>query len=473
MPTNILMPALSPTMEEGTLAKWLVKVGQSVKAGDVIAEIETDKATMEVEAVDEGTLAKILVPEGSEGVKVNTPIAVLAAEGEDASAVPAAAPPPSLRATSPASGGGKTDKADMDPAPAAATVSSPVRGGGAPAGGGGGLAVAASGERVFASPLARRIAGEGKVDLTLITGTGPGGRIVKADVEKALAGGPMKAVKSPDTLLSPPAGGESPAKGRAEGGKPAPAAPTPAGALPDARLFYKEGSYTAVPHDSMRKTVAKRLTIAKRDIPHYYLTADIEIDALLAAREAINAKSPKDGPDAYKVSVNDFIVKAAAAALMKVPHVNASWTETEMLLHAHADVGVAVALPGNGLITPIIFAAETKGLVQISRETKDLAARAKAKKLKPSDYEGGSFSISNLGMFGMRDFTGVINPPQASILAVGAGEKRAVVRGDRLEIATVMTVRMSCDHRVIDGALGATWLAALKGYLQDPVTMLA
>jgi pyruvate dehydrogenase E2 component (dihydrolipoamide acetyltransferase) len=451
MPTNILMPALSPTMEEGTLAKWLKKEGDTIKAGDVIAEIETDKATMEVEAVDEGTLAKILVPEGAEGVKVNTPIAVLAGEGEDASAAPAAAPPPALRATSPASGGGKTGEAEieMKTAPAAAAVAAPV---------------AASGERVFASPLARRIAGEGKVDLTLIAGTGPGGRIVKADVEKALAGGPMKAAAK-----TAPA---APAR-EAPKAAPAPAALPLPGALPDARLFYAEGSYTAVPHDSMRKTVAKRLTTAKRDIPHYYLTADIELDALLAAREAINAKSPKDGPEAYKVSVNDFIVKAAAAALMKVPHVNASWTETEMLLHAHADVGVAVALPGNGLITPIIFAAETKGLVQISRETKDLAARAKAKKLKPSDYEGGSFAISNLGMFGIRDFTAVINPPQASILAVGAGEKRAVVRGDRVEIATVMTVRMSCDHRVIDGALGATWLAALKGYLEDPVTMLA
>ena len=451
MPTNILMPALSPTMEEGTLAKWLKKEGDTIKAGDVIAEIETDKATMEVEAVDEGTLAKILVPEGAEGVKVNTPIAVLAGEGEDASAAPAAAPPPALRATSPASGGGKKGEAEieMKTAPAAAAVAAPV---------------AASGERVFASPLARRIAGEGKVDLTLIAGTGPGGRIVKADVEKALAGWPMKAAAKP--APSAPAR-ETPKAATAPAALPLP------GALPDARLFYAEGSYTAVPHDSMRKTVAKRLTTAKRDIPHYYLTADIELDALLAAREAINAKSPKDGPEAYKVSVNDFIVKAAAAALMKVPHVNASWTETEMLLHAHADVGVAVALPGNGLITPIIFAAETKGLVQISRETKDLAARAKAKKLKPSDYEGGSFAISNLGMFGIRDFTAVINPPQASILAVGAGEKRAVVRGDRVEIATVMTVRMSCDHRVIDGALGATWLAALKGYLEDPVTMLA
>ncbi len=451
MPTNILMPALSPTMEEGTLAKWLKKEGDTIKAGDVIAEIETDKATMEVEAVDEGTLAKILVPEGAEGVKVNTPIAVLAGEGEDASAAPAAAPPPALRATSPASGGGKKGEAEieMKTAPAAAAVAAPV---------------AASGERVFASPLARRIAGEGKVDLTLIAGTGPGGRIVKADVEKALAGGPMKAAAK--TAPAAPAR-EAPKAATAPAALPLP------GALPDARLFYAEGCYTAVPHDSMRKTVAKRLTTAKRDIPHYYLTADIELDALLAAREAINAKSPKDGPEAYKVSVNDFIVKAAAAALMKVPHVNASWTETEMLLHAHADVGVAVALPGNGLITPIIFAAETKGLVQISRETKDLAARAKAKKLKPSDYEGGSFAISNLGMFGIRDFTAVINPPQASILAVGAGEKRAVVRGDRVEIATVMTVRMSCDHRVIDGALGATWLAALKGYLEDPVTMLA
>ncbi|MFT3808617.1 MAG: pyruvate dehydrogenase complex dihydrolipoamide acetyltransferase [Micropepsaceae bacterium] len=457
MPTNILMPALSPTMEEGTLAKWLKKEGDTVKAGDVIAEIETDKATMEVEAVDEGTLAKILIPEGSEGVKVNTPIAVLAGEGEDASAAPAP------KAEAPKAAKAEAPKSEAKAAP---ELSSPVHGGGGGEADGGGKATApkpeakpaaaSTGARVFASPLAKRIAADANLDLAAVTGTGPAGRIVKSDVEKAIAAGPRPAAK---------ADAPKPAAGTAQ--------PALAGALPDARLFYKEGAYKAVPHDSMRKTVARRLTVAKRDIPHFYLTADIRIEALMAAREAINAKSPKDGDGAYKVSVNDFIVKAAASALMKVPDVNASWTETDMLLHSHADIGIAVALPGNGLITPIIFAAETKGLIQISRETKELAAKAKAKKLKPSDYEGGSFSISNLGMFGMRDFTGVINPPQASILAVGAGEMRPVVENGQIVVGNVMTVRMSCDHRVIDGALGATWLAALKGFLEDPVTMLA
>jgi len=450
MATNILMPALSPTMEEGTLAKWLKKEGDTVKAGDVIAEIETDKATMEVEAVDEGTLAKILIPEGSEGVKVNTPIAVLAAEGEDTSAAPAPkAEAPKAEAPKPAKAEAPKPepKAEAPKAVEPAPKAEPPK----PA-----PAAASTGTRVFASPLAKRIAADANLDLSAVTGTGPAGRIVKSDVEKAIAEGPRPAAK---------ADAPKPAAGTAQ--------PALAGSLPDARLFYKEGTYKAVPHDSMRKTVAKRLTVAKRDIPHYYLTADIRIEALMAAREAINAKSPKDGEGAYKVSVNDFIVKAAASALMKVPDVNASWTETDMLLHNHADIGIAVALPGNGLITPIIFAAETKGLIQISRESKELAANAKAKKLKPSDYEGGSFSISNLGMFGMRDFTGVINPPQASILAVGAGELRPVVENGQIVVGNVMTVRMSCDHRVIDGALGATWLAALKGFLEDPVTMLA
>jgi pyruvate dehydrogenase E2 component (dihydrolipoamide acetyltransferase) len=451
MTTNILMPALSPTMEEGTLAKWLKKEGDTIKAGDIIAEIETDKATMEVEAVDEGTLAKILIPEGSEGVKVNTPIAVLAADGEDASAAPAPkAEIPKAEAPKPEA---PKPKPNAEP-----VLSSPVHGGGGGEAVGGGNA-AGTGPRILASPLAKRIAADSSLDLATVTGTGPGGRIVKADVEKAIAAGPRPAAK-PEAAK--PLAAAAPA-----------AQPAPAGALPDARLFYKEGTYKAVPHDSMRKTVARRLTIAKRDIPHYYLTADIRLEALMAAREAINAKSPKDGEGVYKVSVNDFIIKAAASALMKVPDVNASWTETDMLLHGHADVGIAVALPGNGLITPIIFAAETKGLIQISREAKELAAKAKAKKLKPSDYEGGSFSISNLGMFGMRDFTGVINPPQAAILAVGAGEMRPVVENGQLAVGQVMTVRMSCDHRVIDGALGATWLAALKGFLEDPVTMLA
>ena len=446
----ILMPALSPTMTEGKLARWLKKEGDAVKSGDVLAEIETDKATMEVEAVDEGTLAKILIPEGSEGVKVNTPIAVLAAEGEDTSAAPAPkAEAPKAEAPKPAKA--EAPKAEAKAEAPKAVEPAPKAEPPKPA-----PAAASTGTRVFASPLAKRIAADANLDLSAVTGTGPAGRIVKSDVEKALAEGPRPAAK---------ADAPRPAAGTAQ--------PALAGSLPDARLFYKEGTYKAVPHDSMRKTVAKRLTVAKRDIPHYYLTADIRIEALMAAREAINAKSPKDGEGAYKVSVNDFIVKAAASALMKVPDVNASWTETDMLLHNHADIGIAVALPGNGLITPITSAAETKGLIQISRESKELAAKAKAKKLKPSDYEGGSFSISNLGMFGMRDFTGVINPPQASILAVGAGELRPVVENGQIVVGNVMTVRMSCDHRVIDGALGATWLAALKGFLEDPVTMLA
>ncbi len=316
--------------------------------------------------------------------------------------------------------------------------------------------------RVFASPLARRIAAEKGLDLNLLKGTGPGGRIVKADVLSA------KIVP-----LNPPSAKPGEGDRRAATGEgAAPAAPPAASSLPDARLFFEAGSYDEIPHDGMRKTVAKRLTAAKRDIPHYYLTVDVELDALLAAREKINAAAPKDAP--YKVSVNDFVVKASALALIKVPGVNASWTDGAMLRHRHADVGIAVAFEGgNGLITPIIKAAETKGLVAISNEAKELAARARAKKLKPSEYEGGSFSISNLGMYGIKDFTAVINPPHAAILAVGAGEKRIVVRDGAPAVATVMTVRLSCDHRVIDGALGATWLQAFKGFAEDPVTMLA
>jgi pyruvate dehydrogenase E2 component (dihydrolipoamide acetyltransferase) len=307
--------------------------------------------------------------------------------------------------------------------------------------------------RVFASPLARRLATQSGVELTLIRGSGPHGRVVKADIEAAAKGGV----------------GRAPAK--AAPSAPAPAAPATPAAIPDARLYFAKDSYEEIPHDAMRRSIAKRLTASKRDIPHYYLQIDCALDALLEIRKSVNEKAPKDGPGAYKLSVNDFVVKAAALALIRCPAVNSSWTETALLRHKHADVGVAVALDF-GLITPIVFAAETKSLAQISREVKDLAERAKAKKLKPAEFEGGTFAISNLGMFGIKDFTAVINPPQAAILAVGAGEQRAVVKKGALAIATMMNVRLSCDHRVFDGARGAEWLEAFKGFIEDPVTML-
>jgi pyruvate dehydrogenase E2 component (dihydrolipoyllysine-residue acetyltransferase) len=443
MSTPILMPALSPTMEEGKLAKWHVKVGDAVKSGDVIAEIETDKATMEVEAVDEGVVAELLVDEGTEGVKVNAVIAQLSEEGEKytpAAKTAAASPPSKPKAeTKPAPQAPKPAPVAASAAPVAAAARAPEP--------------PAEGQRQFASPLARRMATQGGVQLTLIQGTGPHGRVVKADVEAALKGGAARA----------PAAQPRPAPGA-----PAPAAPS---AIPDARLYFPKDSYDEIPHDSMRKTIAKRLTSSKRDIPHYYLKIDCTIDHLLEVRKQINEKAPADGAGAYKLSVNDFIVKAAALALIRVPGVNCSWTETALLQHKTADVGVAVALDF-GLITPIVFKAETKSLAAISREVKDLAVRAKAKKLKPMEFEGGTFAISNLGMFGIRDFTAVINPPHAAILAIGVGEQRAVVKNGALAVANVMTVQMSCDHRVIDGALGATWLQAFKGYIEDPVTML-
>jgi pyruvate dehydrogenase E2 component (dihydrolipoamide acetyltransferase) len=430
MTTPILMPALSPTMEEGKLAKWHVKPGDKVRSGDVIAEIETDKATMEVEAVDEGIVESLLVTEGTEAVKVNTVIAQLREEGES---VAPAKPAPVV------AGPVKASVAPPAPAPVASRPSVAV----APR--------AETGTRVFASPLARRLAGEGGLDLQRVTGSGPHGRIVAADVEVALRkGSALKAapVAAPVPIAAAPAAG------------------------PDARLFFAKDSFVELPHDSMRKAIARRLTSSKRDIPHYYLKVDCQIDALMDVRKQINAQAPAEGPGAYKVSVNDFVVKAAALALIRVPGVNCSWTETALLQHRHADIGVAVALDF-GLITPIVQKAETKSLAAISNEVKDLAVRAKAKKLKPSEYEGGTFAISNLGMFGVRDFTAVINPPHAAILAVGAGEGRPVVRNGAIVPATVMTVQLSCDHRVIDGALGATWLEAFKGYLENPVTMLA
>jgi pyruvate dehydrogenase E2 component (dihydrolipoamide acetyltransferase) len=441
MATNILMPALSPTMEEGKLAKWLVKEGDTVKSGTILAEIETDKATMEFEAVDEGTIGQILVPEGSEGVKVNSPIAVLLAEGEKPGAtvdIPAA-----MKDIGAAVKAETAPKADAPKAEAAKTEAAPAKAA-APSG---------DGSRIFASPLARRIAGQKGIDLSGLSGTGPRGRIVKSDVENAKPG-----------AAKPAAGSAAPSSGAGIPG----VAP-----LPDARLLYPAGSYEEIPHDNMRKAIAKRLTSAKTLIPHYYLTIDCNLNALMAVREKMNAAAPKgkDKVPAYKLSVNDFIMKASAMALMKHPDVNASWTETAILRHKDADVGVAVALDF-GLITPIIFKAQTKGLVEISNEVKELAGLAKAKKLKPNQYEGGGFSVSNLGMYGIKNFTSIINPPQSCIIAVGAGEERAIVVNGKIEVATVMTVTMSADHRVVDGGTGAKFLATLKQFIEEPASML-
>ncbi len=449
MATNILMPALSPTMEEGKLAKWLVKEGDTVKSGDILAEIETDKATMEFEAVDEGKIGKILVPEGTEGVKVNAPIAVLLTEGEKADAIDISAAMQDIKAAvkaeaAPKDGGKTGESAPAQPkaeAPKAAPAAAP-----APA--------PKEGDRIFASPLARRIAAQKGVDLSAIAGSGPRGRIVKADVENA----------RPGAKAAPAAAAAAPAAGAGVPG----VAP-----LPDARLLYPAGSYEEIPHDSMRKAIAKRLTSAKTLIPHYYLTIDCNLIALMAVREKMNAAAPKgkDKTPAYKLSVNDFVVKASAMALMKHPAVNASWTDTAILRHKDADVGVAVALDF-GLITPIVFKAQAKGLVAISNEIKELAVRAREKKLKPSEYEGGGFSVSNMGMYGIKNFTSIINPPQSCIIAVGAGEERAVVVNGKVEVATVMTVTMSCDHRVVDGATGAKFLATLKQFIEEPASML-
>jgi len=443
MATNILMPALSPTMEEGKLSKWLVKEGDTVKSGDILAEIETDKATMEFEAVDEGKIGKLLVPEGSEGVKVNAPIAVLLDEGEKMGDAPAAAPakqdiPAAMKDI------GDAVKKEVSPAKAEAPKAAPAA---APA-------AKADGGRVFASPLAKRIAAQKGLDLSAIAGSGPRGRIVKSDVENAKPG-----AAKPAAAGAPAAAGGASIPGIA--------------ALPDARLLYPAGSYEEIPHDSMRKAIAKRLTSAKTLIPHYYLTIDCNLDALMAVREKMNAAAPKgkDKVPAYKLSVNDFIMKASAMALMKHPAVNASWTDTAILRHKDADVGVAVALDF-GLITPIIFKAQTKGLVEISNEVKTLAALAKEKKLKPNQYEGGGFSVSNLGMYGIKNFTSIINPPQSCIIAVGAGEERPVVKDGKVEISTVMTVTMSADHRVVDGGTGAKFLATLKQFLEEPASML-
>ncbi len=423
MPVNILMPALSPTMEKGKLAKWLKKEGDKVKSGDVLAEIETDKATMDVEAIDEGTLGKILVPEGTDDVLVNAPIAIILGEGEKLGELPKAAPAPAAKpASAPAAAA----------APTALTTSAPQP--------------KADGSRIFASPLAKRIAKQKGIDLSALKGSGPHGRVVLKDVENARPG-TASAAKS---------------------------AGMPQGMSDEAVLkLFEPGSYDLVPHDRMRKTIARRLTESKQTVPHFYVTVDCVLEHLLPLRERLNLQAPRDkeGKPAWKVSVNDFIIKAMAMALMKVPDANVSWTENAMVKHHHADVGVAVSIPG-GLITPVVRKAETKGLTQISIEMKDYAARARARKLKPEEYTGGSTSVSNLGMMNIKNFAAIVNPPQATILAIGTGERRPVVRGNDIVIEHQMSVTLSTDHRCVDGALGAELLSAFRMYLEDPGLML-
>jgi pyruvate dehydrogenase E2 component (dihydrolipoamide acetyltransferase) len=450
MSVNILMPALSPTMEKGNLAKWLKKEGDKVKAGDVIAEIETDKATMEVEAVDEGTLGKIVVPEGTPDVPVNQVIAVLLEEGEDASKIsaPAAAKPapqPSPKAAAAPPKASVASPASV-PAQQAPAPKPPVASNGKGLGdkGPGGF---------FASPLARRLAKDAGIELSRVQGSGPHGRIVARDIEGANGGAALRAPGAP--VATRPF-------------------EMPSGMADDKiRGLFEEGSYEFVPHDLMRKAIARRLTESKLTIPHYYLSIDCQIDELLKAREEINSSSPKgpDGKPRFKLSVNDFVIKALALALIKVPDANVNWTDAGMLKHKHADVGVAVAIKG-GLITPIIRHAEEKTLGTISNEMRDLGLRARNRKLKPHEYEGGSAAVSNLGMYGVKEFAAVINPPQASILAVGAGEERPVVKNGKVAVATVMTATLSADHRAVDGAVGAELLAAFKGYIEKPTGML-
>ncbi|WP_049735201.1 pyruvate dehydrogenase complex dihydrolipoamide acetyltransferase [Rhizobium ecuadorense] len=451
MPINITMPALSPTMEEGNLSKWLVKEGDTVKSGDVIAEIETDKATMEVEAVDEGTVAKLVVAAGTEGVKVNALIAVLAADGEDVAAA--------------ASGAGSAAPAKADAAPAekaeAAPAPTPSAPAAAPAPANAPAAVSSSGNRTFSSPLARRLAREAGIDLSAVAGSGPHGRVVKSDVEAAVAGGGAKAAPAP-AAAAPQAAAAA-----------APAAAAPKGASEEAVLkLFEPGSYELVPHDGMRKTIARRLVESKQTIPHFYVSVDCELDALMALRAQLNDAAPrKDNAPAYKLSVNDMVIKAMALALRDVPDANVSWTDSNMVKHKHADVGVAVSIPG-GLITPIIRKAEQKTLSVISNEMRDLGKRAKDRKLKPEEYQGGTSSVSNMGMMGVKNFAAVVNPPHATILAVGAGEQRVVVKNGEMAIATVMSVTLSTDHRCVDGALGAELLQAFKGYIENPMGML-
>jgi pyruvate dehydrogenase E2 component (dihydrolipoamide acetyltransferase) len=462
MPVNILMPALSPTMEKGNLAKWLKKEGDKVKPGDVIAEIETDKATMEYEAVDEGTLAKIVVPEGTPDVPVQTLIAVLAEEGEDVKAAAAAAgkgaapkpAPPKAASPAPSAPAGAAAPVRAAPAAQAAPqareapraaappqVLSPQRGG---------REEVARPNRVFSSPLARRLAREAGIDLARIQGSGPHGRVIARDVEAAKSG---RGIVAPAAPMAAPA---------AQG-------------LADEKILalFEPGSYEVVSHDSIRKVIARRLLEAKLTIPHFYLTLDCNIDKLLGAREEINAAAPKDkeGKPAYKISVNDFVIKALALALQRVPDANVTWTEGAMLRHKHSDIGVAVSILG-GLITPVVRHAEQKSLSVISNEMKDFAARARARKLAPQEYQGGTSAVSNLGMYGVKDFYAIINPPHATILSVGAAEERAIARDGKIEAAHMMTVGLATDHRAVDGALGAVLLNAFKALIENPVMMV-
>jgi len=443
MPTNILMPALSPTMEKGKLAKWLKKEGDQVKSGDILAEIETDKATMEVEAVDEGRVGKLLVAEGTDDVAVNTPIAVLLGEGEKASDIKAEAssPPPTTKTEK------QPEKAPADkPAPA----EKPLPAKAAPPQ----TETAKGNGRIFASPLARRIAKEKGIDLAALSGSGPHGRIVLKDIEGAKPGQVAPAAKaastSPAAQLASPMADDVIAK------------------------MFEAGSFEVIPHDGMRKIIAARLLQAKQTIPHFYLTISCDIENLLAIREQLNTYAPKDKDKAplWKLSVNDFVIKALALALQRVPDANVTWTDGGMLKHKHSDVGVAVAIEG-GLFTPVIRKAESKTLSQISLEMKDLAGRARKRRLSPSEYQGGTTAVSNLGMFGIESFSAVINPPHATILAVGAGEKRAVVVDNEIKVRTQMSCTLSCDHRAVDGALGAQLLQAFKALIEEPALMMA
>jgi pyruvate dehydrogenase E2 component (dihydrolipoamide acetyltransferase) len=438
MPTQILMPALSPTMTEGNLAKWLKKEGDEVRSGDVLAEIETDKATMEVEAVDDGRIGRILVPEGAQGIKVNEPIALLLGEGEDASAL---ADMSLLRR--PGDGSSEATVSHPGPLPAGGEREGPAP----QAREGEGLAppAATGGTRVFASPLARRMAQQAGLDLAALKGSGPQGRIIKADIEAALTSGRAAPAETP---------------------RPAPPSALPALSKERVAALAGNAPYTERPLTPMRRVIARRLTESKQTVPHFYLTVDCEIDALLKIRAELNAKS-----EVYKLSVNDFVIRAAALALRQVPAANASWSDEAILQWDTVDIAVAVALD-DGLITPIVKRADQKGLAAIAAEMKDLAARARAGKLKLDEFQGGTFSISNLGMYGVRDFAAVINPPHGGILAVGAGEQRPVVKDGALAVAVVMSCTLSCDHRAVDGAVGAQFLAAFKKLVEDPLTML-
>lgn len=445
MPTPVLMPALSPTMEEGTLAKWNVKEGDTVSPGDVIAEIETDKATMEVESIDEGIVGKIMVGAGTRSVKVNTPIAILLDEGESPDHIDAASVvvnSPSI----PADGGGTFAPAPDNGASLNGTAGSAGAAISAGNGNSAGRTAVSGRSRIMASPLARRLAKAANIDLSALKGSGPRGRIVKRDIDRALR-------EEKQNAHMQPADRTVPASSVVSG-------------------LFAPGSYDTVKVDGMRRTIAQRLTRSfNGEVPHFPLTIDVELDSLLASRARINKVRSGSGDGASRISVNDFIIKASAKALIAVPEANATYTEEEILLHRHADIGVAVAIDG-GLITPIIWKAEEKGLGLISSEIRSLAARARERKLKPEEYQGGTFSVSNLGMYGIRSFASIVNQPQGAILSAGAGEQRVVVRDGAMTIATVMTVTLTCDHRVVDGAVGARFLSAFKGFIEEPATML-